>query len=122
MNRIPLLFQRLEGAVLFAAATYLYIDQGNNILVYIGLWLAIDLFMAGYLFGNKIGAIVYNVGHSLAVPAILAAVGFATNTDALLGLSCIWFSHIGLDRALGYGLKEADGFQHTHLGIIGKKK
>jgi hypothetical protein len=25
-----------------------------------------------------------------------------------------------MDRMLGYGLKFSDGFQHTHLGWIGK--
>jgi hypothetical protein len=28
-------------------------------------------------------------------------------------------AHIGLDRALGYGLKLPDDFRHTHLGTIG---
>jgi hypothetical protein len=31
-----------------------------------------------------------------------------------------WAFHIGVDRALGYGLKFEDGFQHTHLGTIGR--
>jgi hypothetical protein len=31
----------------------------------------------------------------------------------------IWAGHIAMDRALGYGLKHPDGFQHTHLGRIG---
>ena len=31
----------------------------------------------------------------------------------------IWIAHIGLDRALGYGLKYATGFGDTHLGHIG---
>ena len=34
--------------------------------------------------------------------------------------SLIWLVHIGLDRALGYGLKYAAGFAFTHLGRIGK--
>jgi hypothetical protein len=29
-------------------------------------------------------------------------------------------AHIGLDRALGYGLKYNAGFVFTHLGRIGK--
>jgi hypothetical protein len=29
-------------------------------------------------------------------------------------------AHIGIDRALGYGLKYAEGFGFTHLGRIGK--
>jgi hypothetical protein len=29
-------------------------------------------------------------------------------------------AHIGIDRALGYGLKYSTGFGFTHLGRIGK--
>jgi hypothetical protein len=29
-------------------------------------------------------------------------------------------SAIGMDRALGYGLKYDDSLQHTHLGQIGR--
>jgi hypothetical protein len=29
-------------------------------------------------------------------------------------------AHIGIDRALGYGLKYSAGFGFTHLGRIGK--
>ena len=32
----------------------------------------------------------------------------------------IWLAHIGIDRALGYGLKYGAGFTFTHLGRIGK--
>jgi hypothetical protein len=39
----------------------------------------------------------------------------------LTAVAIVWFAHIGLDRALGYGLKYADGFQHTHLGTIGRR-
>lgn len=34
-------------------------------------------------------------------------------------LALIWFAHIGMDRALGYGLKYPSGFRETHLGRIG---
>jgi hypothetical protein len=34
----------------------------------------------------------------------------------------IWTSHVGMDRALGYGLKLPSGFQDTHLGRIGKPR
>lgn len=29
-------------------------------------------------------------------------------------------AHIGFDRALGHGLEHAQGFRHTHLGVIGR--
>ena len=31
----------------------------------------------------------------------------------------IWAAHIGIDRALGFGLKYPDAFSSTHLGGIG---
>jgi hypothetical protein len=31
----------------------------------------------------------------------------------MLGL--IWLAHIGIDRALGYGLRYPDAFRETHL-------
>ena len=39
----------------------------------------------------------------------------------LLSIAMIWLAHIGVDRALGYGLKYSEGFGFTHLGRIGKK-
>jgi len=33
-----------------------------------------------------------------------------------LAVALIWTAHIGLDRAMGYGLKLPDGFKRTHLG------
>ena len=30
--------------------------------------------------------------------------------------------HVGLDRALGYGLKYPSGFGDTHLGAIGRRR
>jgi hypothetical protein len=35
----------------------------------------------------------------------------------LLSIALIWVAHIGFDRALGYGLKYATAFKHTHLGL-----
>jgi hypothetical protein len=113
-------FQRAEGAVLFASATLSYIVLGSNIWLFILLFFAIDAFMAGYLVNPKIGAVIYNIGHSLIAPLLLALIAFVTSNLLIASLSCIWFAHIGFDRAFGYGLKLATGFRHTHLGDIGK--
>lgn len=41
--------------------------------------------------------------------------------DAILALAAVVFlTHIGLDRALGYGLKLPTDFRDTHLGRIGR--
>jgi hypothetical protein len=38
----------------------------------------------------------------------------------IFSIAMIWLAHIGFDRALGHGLKYANGFGFTHLGRIGK--
>ena len=53
-------------------------------------------------------------------PILLMAVGMALSAPLIMSLAMIWLAHIGIDRALGYGLKYAAGFGFTHLGRIGK--
>lgn len=86
------------------------------------LFLLFDISMVGYVVNQKIGALTYNIGHSLIGPAILAAIYIATNNQAVLFITSLWLFHIFVDRALGYGLKHSTGFEHTHLGKIGKAK
>ncbi len=85
------------------------------------LFLLFDVSMVGYTINNKIGAYTYNVGHSLIGPAILAAAYIATSNQAVLFIVLLWLFHIFIDRSLGYGLKHASSFHHTHLGKIGKE-
>lgn len=115
-------FQRLEGAAIFIAATITFFFLGFHWLVFVLLLFAFDIFMVGYLFNNKVGATVYNIGHSLILPCVAVAIALITDSRLLISLSLLWLAHIGLDRALGYGLKSNIGFRHTHLGVIGKKK
>ena len=61
-------FQRAEGLVLFLAATAIYFYAGYHWLLYLLLLFSFDIFMIGYLFNNKLGAYVYNTGHSLILP------------------------------------------------------
>jgi hypothetical protein len=49
----------------------------------------------------------------------LMAAGFGMNRPLALSIAMIWLAHIGMDRALGYGLKYFGGFGFTHLGRIG---
>ena len=82
----------------------------------------VDISAFGYLQNNKAGALTYNLGHSLIGPAILMALYICYGSDWQLFTSLVWFFHIFVDRALGYGLKHSEGFGHTHLGKIGKTK
>ncbi len=70
--------------------------------------------------GPRTGAIVYNAAHSYMAPMALMTAGFALSSPLTLSIAMIWLAHIGIDRALGYGLKYVAGFAFTHLGRIGK--
>jgi Domain of unknown function (DUF4260) len=112
---------RLEGLTLFAGMTLLYAIWGGSWWIYFILFLAPDLSFLAYLANPKIGAIVYNAAHSYMVPVALMTMGFALAQPLVLSIAMIWMAHIGIDRALGYGLKYSAGFAFTHLGRIGRK-
>ena len=84
------------------------------------LLFAPDLFMVGYARSTRVGAAFYNVAHSYPAPALLGAVAVATSNHLWEAVALVWFAHIGMGRALGYGLKYDDSFAHTHLGQIGR--
>ena len=112
---------RLEGLALLAGMTLIYAISGGSWWIYAVLFLAPDLSFAGYLAGPRIGSIVYNAAHSYPAPVALMAAGFALASPLAPSMAAIWLAHIGLDRALGYGLKYSAGFGFTHLGRIGRK-
>lgn len=111
---------RLEGVAILVAATFMYHRLGFAWPTFFWFFLLPDLSFAGYLLGPRIGAIAYNLAHSYvgAVALTMFGVSFPGSPALIAGL--IWLAHIGFDRALGYGLKYAQGFGHTHLGRIGK--
>jgi hypothetical protein len=114
------LLLRLEGLTLFAGMTVLYWIWDGSWWIYAILFLAPDVSFAGYLAGPRVGAIIYNAAHSYLAPVALMTIGFAIASPLVLSIAMIWLAHIGFDRALGYGLKYAEGFSFTHLGRIGK--
>jgi hypothetical protein len=114
----PLL--RLEGLAVLFAAVAAYAWLGGSWTQFALLLLAPDLAMIGYRFGPAVGAAAYNAVHTTLAPAALGAVGLALGAPEMQALALIWIAHIGLDRALGYGLKYSTGFGDTHLGRIGR--
>lgn len=112
---------RLEGAAAFAAAVALYAHGGFSWLLFAATLLAPDLAMLAYLAGPRAGASGYNAVHTYVLPVPLVAAGLLTAAPALTAGALIWIAHIGLDRALGYGLKYPTGFGDTHLGRIGRR-
>lgn len=118
----PVVWQRVEGAGIFTASIALagFTQSGWPLWIWPLALLAPDLSMLGYLAGPRIGAAVYNAAHLYANGLILALLGLMIGSPDLIAAGGIWMAHVGIDRALGYGLKTAAGFQDTHLGRIGR--
>lgn len=114
------LLLRLEGLTLFVGMLLLYAAWGGSWLVFALLFLAPDLSFIAYLADAKTGAVVYNAAHSYMMPVTLLTLGFGFASPLTLSIAMIWLAHIGIDRALGYGLKYSAGFGYTHLGRIGR--
>jgi hypothetical protein len=70
---------------------------------------------AGYAAGPRVGAIAYNALHTEVLPLPLGAAGAVADADHLVQVALVWLAHIGLDRALGYGLKYPTAFKDTHV-------
>jgi hypothetical protein len=130
-NGFTMIILRLEGLALGLLCVWLYRGIHQPWWLFAVLFLAPDLSMLGYLGGPRIGAVLYNLVHTWVAPcllfvigwwgqAALLAIGIDANPSFLLALAFILGAHIGIDRALGYGLKLPSGFRDTHLGRIGK--
>lgn len=118
----------VDGLALFAAGLVGYILAGGSWWLFVLLLLAPDLVMLGYLAGPRIGARVYNAGHSLVVPVVLGAIGMiplvsnAARAEAqapfLVLLALIWTAHLGMDRIFGFGYKYPSAFRDTHFARV----
>ena len=111
---------RFEGACYAVAALLLYWQQGFSWWFFAALILVPDVSMVGYLAGPRAGAICYNIAHATLLPWALLLTAYFSGNTLMLSIALIWFAHIGIDRALGYGLKYATGFKDTHLGSLNK--
>lgn len=112
---------RVEALAILAASTTLFFLFGGELWVFAVLFFAPDLSLVGYAAGRKAGAVLYNSVHSYALPAMLAIAGVLTGLAILWQVALIFVAHAAFDRSLGYGLKYAAGFRHTHLGPIGNQ-
>jgi hypothetical protein len=117
----PRRWLRVEGATLFAGSLIAYSTTDQAWWLVPLTLLLPDLTMIGYLGGTRLGAYLYNLGHSTPLAAATIAIGWWQDTSLVVALGLVWLAHIGLDRLIGYGLKYEDHFQHTHLGRIGRK-
>jgi hypothetical protein len=110
----------LEGLAVLIGAAIAYDTIGASWGLFALLLLLPDLSLLGYLAGARTGATAYNAMHTYLGPAGLAALTyFDVVAPAAWPVCLIWVAHIGMDRALGLGLKFPSAFKDTHLGTVG---
>ena len=109
---------RAEGLAIGISAIVAFAQTGASWLLFGLLILSPDLAMLGYLVGKRAGAICYNVAHSYLGPVLLFGAALIWAVPLATQVALIWTAHIGLDRALGYGLKYPTAFRDTHLARV----
>jgi len=112
---------KLEEAGQFLLAIFLFSLLDYSWWVFPVCLLLPDISMIGYLGGAKTGARLYNIFHNKFVAILVLITGFWLSISWLALAGIILLGHSAMDRMLGYGLKLDEGFEHTHLGRIGKK-
>lgn len=106
---------RVEYGVAFLLLLFIYWQLDFSLWFFFILLLVPDITMVGYVMNPKMGAIIYNFGHSLIIPYLLFIVSFGTSNELLVMSAFIWTAHILMDRCFGFGLKYEHSFKNTHL-------
>lgn len=106
---------RIENFFIAMLAIISYFVLGGSWWVLLLLVLVPDLSMLAYLINPKVGSYIYNLAHSYTFPIIAVATGWYFHLDTLILLSLICIIHIGIDRAIGFGLKYPTNFKDTHI-------
>lgn len=114
------LILRAEQVAIFLTGVVVWLANGGPPLLLIPALLVPDLSMVGYLRGPRIGSITYNAVHHLVLALALLGLGWWLSTGWLILAGAVLLAHVGMDRALGYGLKLPTDFRDTHLGRIGR--
>lgn len=110
---------KIEEAAMFVAGLLLLWQYNIPVLWLVLLFFTPDLGAIGYLAGPRIGALTYNTFHHKGIALALYLYGVYTSQPALQIAGLLMFAHSSFDRMLGFGLKNPDSFQSTHLGMIG---
>lgn len=111
---------RLEELAFFLFSVYLFSLLPFPWWYFPLLFLVPDVSMLGYLAGPRVGAILYNLVHHRGLALLYYVLGVMLAIPGLALAGVIVFAHSSLDRVFGYGLKLADSFNNTHLGMIGR--
>ena len=109
-----------EELALLAASFTLSILVGYEWWMFILFLFVPDISMLAYLWGNKVGAVVYNIFHYKTLAVVIGITGYFISVPEMLFAGLVLLGHSSMDRIMGYGLKYYDNFKNTHLGWIGK--
>jgi hypothetical protein len=118
----PRVWLLLEGMTLLVGSLVAFSITHQSWWLALSVILVPDVFAAGYAFGTRLGAHLYNVAHATPLPALLVGIGWWQDHPLVLAIGTIWLGHIGMDRMLTFGLKYPDSFQHTHLSRGAKQR
>ena len=111
---------RLEGLAAFGAGLALFGASGGSWLLFVPLILLPGVSAVGYLAGPRIGSFTYNLLHNWVVGTAALGLGAWLASPAVVLAAAILIAHVGMDRAMGYGLKLPSSFKDTHLGRMGR--
>jgi len=112
---------KIEELLMLVLGIYLFSALDITWWWFLVFILVPDIGMLGYLINPKTGAFIYNLFHHKGLAVLLYFLGVYLNKERLQFSGIILFSHASMDRIFGYGLKNNNSFNNTHLGVIGKK-
>ena len=113
---------RLEGLAAFVAGIALFVATNGNLVALVPLLLVPDVSAVGYLAGPRVGAFTYNLAHTWTPGLVVLGLSVWLGSPALQLAAAILIAHVGMDRAVGYGLKLPSAFGDTHLGRMGRPR
>jgi Domain of unknown function (DUF4260) len=113
----PDVLLRLEGLFWLAVSCIAYQHFYSGRWGFFALlFLAPDLALLPYLLSQgRFAAALYNSAHNYVLPLALGLGAWWRGWPVAGQLALIWIAHIGLDRAIGFGLKFSSGFKPTHI-------
>ena len=112
---------KLEEAAMFVLSIYALSLFQVSWWVYLLVLIAPDVSCLGYVAGNRMGAVCYNLFHHKGVAIAVFITGLVLKSEWPQIAGIVLFGHSSMDRIFGYGLKLNEGFKYTHLGMIGKR-
>ena len=118
-SRLNSLILRSEALAAFVGGVAIWLYAGGSPLSLVAALLVPDVSMVGYLANSRVGALGYNVVHNWTLALLVLGLGWWLAIDPMVLVGALLVAHVGMDRALGYGLKLPTDFRDTHLGRIG---